>query len=56
MNDVIGGGGDAEKQLIAMTSLRSHRTVSDIAPVAVSLTSEASWLTGKIILAPGGLH
>jgi hypothetical protein len=47
---VIGVGGGAEKQLIAMTPLRSHRIASDIAPVAVFLTSEVSWLTGKIIV------
>jgi hypothetical protein len=52
---VIGVGGGAEKQLIAMTPLRSHRIASDIAPVAVFLTSEVSWLTGKIILASSGL-
>ena len=54
---VIGVGGDFEKQLLAMTPLGRIAQPSDIAPIAVFLASdEASWLTGEIILASGGLH
>jgi 3-oxoacyl-[acyl-carrier protein] reductase len=54
---VIGVGGDIEKQLLAMTPLGRIGQPSDIAPTAVFLASdEASWLTGEIILASGGLR
>ena len=54
---VIGVGGDFEKQLLAMTPLGRIAQPSDIAPIAVFLASdEASWLTGEIILASGGLR
>jgi 3-oxoacyl-[acyl-carrier protein] reductase len=54
---IIGVGGDFEKQLLAMTPLGRIAQPSDIAPIAVFLASdEASWLTGEIILASGGLR
>src|SRR6266480_6148970 len=54
---VIGVGSDIEKQLVAMTPLGRIGQPSDIAPIAVFLASdEASWLTGEIILASGGLR
>ena len=54
---VIGVGGDFEKQLLAMTPLGRIGQPSDIAPIAAFLASdEASWLTGEIILASGGLR
>ena len=54
---LIGVGGDFEKQLLAMTPLGRIAQPSDIAPIAVFLGSdEASWLTGEIILASGGLR
>jgi 3-oxoacyl-[acyl-carrier protein] reductase len=54
---VIGVGGDIEKQLLAMTPLGRIGQPSDIARIAVFLASdEASWLTGEIILASGGLR
>ena len=54
---VIGVGSDFEKQLIAMTPLGRIGQPSDIGQVAVFLASdEASWLTGEIILASGGLR
>jgi len=54
---VIGVGGDFEKQLLAMTPLGRIGQPSDIARIAVFLASdEASWLTGEIILASGGLR
>jgi 3-oxoacyl-[acyl-carrier protein] reductase len=54
---LIGVGGDFEKQLLAMTPLGRIAQPSDIAPIAVFLASdEASWLTGEIILASGGLR
>ena len=54
---LIGVGGDYEKQLIAMTPLGRVGQPSDIAPIAVFLASdESGWLTGKIILASGGLR
>jgi 3-oxoacyl-[acyl-carrier protein] reductase len=54
---VIGVGSDFEKQLLAMTPLGRIAQPSDIAPIAVFLASdEASWLTGEIILASGGLR
>jgi 3-oxoacyl-[acyl-carrier protein] reductase len=54
---VIGVGGDFEKHLLAMTPLGRIAQPSDIAPIAVFLASdEASWLTGEIILASGGLR
>jgi 3-oxoacyl-[acyl-carrier protein] reductase len=50
-------GSDFEKQLLAMTPLGRIGQPSDIAPIAVFLASdEASWLTGEIILASGGLR
>jgi 3-oxoacyl-[acyl-carrier protein] reductase len=53
---VIGVGSDFEKQLLAMTPLGRIGQPSDIASIAVFLASdEASWLTGEIILASGGL-
>jgi 3-oxoacyl-[acyl-carrier protein] reductase len=54
---VIGVGSDFEKQLLAMTPLGRIGQPSDIASIAVFLASdEASWLTGEIILASGGLR
>ena len=54
---VIGVGSDIEKQLVAMTPLGRIGQPSDIGRVAVFLASdEASWLTGEIILASGGLR
>ena len=54
---VVGVGSDFEKQLLAMTPLGRIGQPSDIAPIAVFLASEeASWLTGEIILANGGLR
>ncbi len=54
---VIGVGSDFEKQLLAMTPLGRIGQPSDIGRVAVFLASEeASWLTGEIILASGGLR
>ena len=54
---VIGVGSDFEKQLIAMTPLGRIGQPSDIGRVAVFLASdEASWVTGEIILATGGLQ
>ena len=54
---LIGVGGDLEKQLLAMTPLGRIAQPSDIAPIAVFLASdEASWLTGEIVLASGGLR
>ena len=54
---VIGVGSDFEKQLLAMTPLGRIGQPSDIASIAVFLASdEASWLTGEIILAGGGLR
>ena len=54
---LIGVGGDFEKQLLAMTPLGRIGQPSDIARIAVFLASdEASWLTGEIILASGGLR
>jgi 3-oxoacyl-[acyl-carrier protein] reductase len=54
---VIGVGSDFEKQLLAMTPLGRIGQPSDIASIAVFLTSdEAGWLTGEIILASGGLR
>ena len=54
---VIGVGSDFEKQLLAMTPLGRIGQPSDIGRVAVFLAcEEASWLTGEIILASGGLR
>jgi len=54
---VTGVGSDFEKQLLAMTPLGRIGQPSDIASIAVFLASdEASWLTGEIILASGGLR
>jgi 3-oxoacyl-[acyl-carrier protein] reductase len=54
---VIGVGGDFEKQLLSMTPLGRIGQPSDIGRIAVFLASdEASWLTGEIILASGGLR
>ena len=54
---VIGVGSDFERQLLAMTPLGRIGQPSDIGRVAVFLASEeASWLTGEIILASGGLR
>jgi len=54
---LIGVEGDFEKQLLAMTPLGRIAQPSDIAPTAVFLASdEASWLTGEIISASGGLR
>ena len=54
---VIGVGGDIEKRLVAMTPLGRIGQPSDIGRIAVFLASdEASWLTGEIILASGGLR
>ena len=54
---VIGVGSDFEKQLLAMTPLGRIGQPSDIGRVAVFLASEeASWVTGEIILASGGLR
>jgi len=54
---VIGVGSDFEKQLLSMTPLGRIGEPSDIGRIAVFLASdEASWLTGEIILASGGLR
>jgi 3-oxoacyl-[acyl-carrier protein] reductase len=54
---IIGVGSDFEKQLLAMTPLGRIGQPSDIGRMAVFLASdEASWLTGEIILASGGLR
>ena len=54
---VIGVGSDFERQLLAMTPLGRIGQPSDIGRVAVFLAAEeASWLTGEIILASGGLR
>ncbi len=54
---LIGVGSDFEKQLLAMTPLGRIGQPSDIASIAVFLASdEASWLTGELISASGGLR
>ena len=54
---VVGVGSDHEKQMLAMSPVGRVGQPSDIAPIAVFLASaEASWLTGEIILASGGLR
>lgn len=53
---LYGVGSDLEKKLVSMTPLGRIGTPLDIARVVVFLASEdASWLTGEIIHATGGL-
>ncbi len=50
-------GTEWEKQLIAATPHGRVGLLSDLAPVAVFLASDASaWLTGELIAASGGMH
>ena len=54
---LYGVSSDIEKQLVAMTPLGRMGTPADIAKVVVFLASnDASWLTGEIINASGGLR
>ena len=50
-------GSEFEKHLISQTPLGRFGQPGDIAPVAVFLSSEASyWITGEILLASGGMR
>jgi 3-oxoacyl-[acyl-carrier protein] reductase len=50
-------GTDWQRELIAATPLRRFGQPEDLTPLAVFLASdEASWITGEIILASGGLR
>ncbi|MGC2764926.1 MAG: SDR family oxidoreductase [Candidatus Acidiferrum sp.] len=50
-------GSEFEKHIISQTPLGRFGRPEDIAPVAVFLSSEASfWITGEIILASGGMR
>ena len=50
-------GSDFEKHIISQTPLGRFGQPEDIAPVAVFLSSEASyWITGEILLASGGMR
>ena len=50
-------GSEFEKHVISQTPLGRFGQPEDIAPVAVFLSSEASyWITGEILLASGGMR
>ena len=50
-------GSDMEKQLVAQTPLGRIGQPEDIATIAVFLaSSDASWLTGEMLLASGGMR
>jgi hypothetical protein len=50
-------GSEFEKHIISQTPLGRFGQPEDIAPVAVFLSSEASyWITGEILLASGGMR
>ena len=50
-------GSEFEKHHISQTPLGRFGQPEDIAPVAVFLPSEtSSWVTGEILLAPGGMR
>jgi 3-oxoacyl-[acyl-carrier protein] reductase len=50
-------GSEFEKHIISQTPLGRFGQPEDMAPVAVFLSSEASyWITGEILLASGGMR